>query len=86
MADVCGLTVNVAPNVVELANLVECVAGDLGLALSPKVMEVAPQMRPKSRFAQTRHTIGFKSIDLACLYSQLPEGCHAHRSVPNLSL
>ena len=64
MADVSGLTVDVALDVVELADPVERLAGDLGFGRGPKVVEVAPQMGPTGRLAQTRRAIGFRLVEL----------------------
>jgi hypothetical protein len=66
------LTVDVALNVVELADPVQRLAGDLGLGRGPKIVEVAPQMRPTDGFAQTRHSILFRHVKLricTCLKS-----------------
>jgi hypothetical protein len=46
MADVSGLAVDVALDVVELADPVKRLAGDLGLGRCSKIVEVAPQVRP----------------------------------------
>lgn len=64
MADVSGLAIDVALNVVRLADLIERLAGDLGLGRGPKIVEVASQMRPTGGFAQTGHTIGFRLAKL----------------------
>ena len=68
MADVSGLTVDVALNVVELADPVQRLAGDLGLGRGPKIVEVAPQMRPTGGFAQMRNAISFRHIKLGIAF------------------
>ena len=64
IADISGLTVDVALDIVELADPVERLAGDLELGLGPEVMEVAPQVGPRGRLAQARFAIGFRRIEL----------------------
>lgn len=59
MADIGGLAVAVALDIVEIADPVERLAGDLGFGRGPEVMEVAPQMRLAGRLAQTLRAIGF---------------------------
>jgi len=54
ITDVSGLAVDVAFDVVKLADPVERLAGDLGFGRGPKVMEVAPEVGPTAHFAQTR--------------------------------
>jgi len=54
IADVGGLTGDVMFNIVELADPVECLAGDLGLGRRPKVVEVSAQVSPTGRFAKRR--------------------------------
>jgi len=68
VADVSGLTVDVALNVVEFADPVERLAGDLGLCRCPKIVEVAPQMSPTSCFAQTRDTTRFRLVEFGITF------------------
>jgi hypothetical protein len=68
MADVSGLTVDVAFDVVELADPVECLARDLGFGRCPKIMEVAPQMRLTGGFAQTQHATRFRHVKLGIAF------------------
>jgi hypothetical protein len=50
MAHVSGLAVDVALDVVKLANPVKRLAGDLGLGRCPKIVEVSAQVSPTGRF------------------------------------
>lgn len=65
MTHVIGLTVDVALDIVDLADPVERLASDLGLGRGPEVVEVSAQVRPTGRFAQTGCTIGIRLIKLA---------------------
>ncbi len=59
VTDVRRLAIDVALNVIEFADPVERLAGDLGLGRCPEVVEVTAQVCPASRLAQTRRAIGF---------------------------
>lgn len=63
MADVSRLTVDAAFYVVELADPVERLAGDVGLGRDPKIVEVAPQVRPTTgSFPETGGSIRFWGV------------------------
>ncbi len=64
MTEVSGLTVNVAFNVVELADPIERLAGNLRLGRGPKIVEVAPQVRPTGRFTQRGYTVSSRRVKL----------------------
>lgn len=63
MADVSGLAGNVTLGITGRADPVEGFVGNIRLGRGQKIMEVASQMRPTGRFAQTLHTIGIKLLE-----------------------
>jgi len=94
ITDVGGLTGDVTFNIVELADPVECLAGDLGLGRRPKVVEVSAQVSPTGRFAQTPRAIGVnrhailtpyrrpKMTPLFCAGVAGPMRCSHHTAQP----
>jgi hypothetical protein len=68
MADVRGLAVDVTLSVVELADLIKRLAGDLGLGRPPKVVEVASQVGPTGGLSQTQHATRFRLIKLGIVF------------------
>jgi len=62
--DIRGPAIDVALNVVKLADPVERFAGDLGFGRGPKIVEVTPQVGPAGRLLQTGHTIEFRRVKL----------------------